>query len=171
MKILLTTLLLYVFTTSIYSLEYQDIDGATQSMNQYQGKKILLVNIATSGPGVGQLSKLQALQQTYSDSLVVIGFPSNSFGHETRTNAQIKEFCQTNYGVTFRLAAKNPTDGLGIQPIYQWLTNSIDNGVISGPVKNDFQKYLINESGMLIGVFAPSVDPLSPQITGAITNQ
>ena len=155
-------------STSIYTLQFQDIDGNTVAMSQFEGKKILLVNIATGSSRATQLADLQQLQQQYSDSLVVIGFPSNSFGKESRTNAEIKTFCQTNYGVTFLLAAKNPIAGFEIQSIYQWLTNAAMNGVTADPVKGDFQKYLISESGMLVGIFSPSVSPLSTEITGML---
>jgi glutathione peroxidase len=158
------------FTTSIYNLSYTTIDGATQSMNAYQGKKILLVNIATNSAKVGQLAQLQQLQQLFPDSLVVIGFPDNSFGFESRTNAQIKTFCEQNYGVTFKLAAKNNVTGSGIQPIYNWLTTKTENGMMGEPVKADFQKYLINEQGMLIGVFSASTLPLSATIVDAVRN-
>lgn len=165
---LLTCLSLFILNTSIYNLQFQDIDGNTVAMSQYQGKKILLVNIATGSNKVSQLAGLQQLQQQFADSLVVIGFPSNSFGNETRNDAQIKQFCQSGYGVSFKLAAKNPIAGILNQPVYSWLTTMGENGVTNDPVKGDFQKYLISESGNLIGYFSPKVDPLDQQIIQAL---
>ncbi len=159
-----------IATTSIYSLQFQNVDGGTVNMSQYEGKKILIVNIATGSSKVDQLAGLQQLHQQYGDSVVVIGFPSNSFGDESRSNAEIKQFCQNNYGVSFVLAAKNPITGPGIQPVYNWLTNNNENGVMGDSVLNNFQKFLINKEGMLIGVFGPSVEPMSPGIINAITN-
>jgi glutathione peroxidase len=156
--------------TSFYSLQFTDIDGNTISMNQYAGKKILLVNIATGSARVNQLAGLQQLHQQYGDSLVIIGFPTNSFSHETRTNAEIKQFCQSNYGVTFLLAAKNPVAGTEIQPVYHWLTYVSENGEMDGPIGADFQKFLVSETGELIGVFSPSLDPTSNEIRNAIEN-
>jgi glutathione peroxidase len=169
MKLLLLFSLLFL-STSIYTLQFTDVDGNQVSMSNYQNKKILLVNIATGSPRVSQLAGLQQLHQTYGDSLVIIAFPSNSFANETRSNAEIKQFCQSNYGVTFKIAAKNPVAGAGIQSIYNWLAQASENGVMDGTVGRDFQKFLISKEGTLIGVFAPSVVPTDPQILNAITN-
>jgi len=157
-----------LFTSSIYDLQYNNIDGLAQSMDQYRGKKILIVNIATESSRVHQLAGLQQLHERYGDSLVIIGFPSNSFSHEPRDNEGIKQFCQSQYGTTFLLAEKNSVTQSGMQSIYAWLTTINENGVMGSPVGADFQKFLINESGQLIGVFSPKVDPLSPELTSAI---
>jgi glutathione peroxidase len=158
------------FVTSFYSLSFTTIDGNTINMSSYSGKKILLVNIATSAPQtVPQLQGLQQLHQQYKDSLVIIGFASNSFGHEGSTNAQIKQFCQQQYGVSFQLAALSNVYGAGIHPVYNWLTNQTENGVMNGGIKNDFQKYLINKQGQLIGVFAAGVNPMDNAIIQAVT--
>lgn len=167
---ILTILIGLAFTTSIYSLEFQDVDGNTVSMNQFQGKKILLVNIATGSSKVNQLGALQQLHQQQGDSVVVIGFPSNSFDDEGRSNAEIKQFCQSNYGVTFLLASKNPVKGAQIQAVYNWLTNASQNGVMGDSVINNFQKFLISETGNIIGVFGPSIDPMSPEVIYAVTH-
>lgn len=164
-----TLLMACLFTTSIYTLQFQDVDGNTVSMNQYQGKKILIVNIATNSSKVDQLTALQQLHQQYGDSVVVIGFPTNSFGDESRSNADIKQFCQSNYGVNFLLAAKNPVSGAQVQSVYNWLTHSSENGVMGDTVLNNFQKFLINKDGALIGVFGPSISPMSAEIINAIT--
>ncbi|MEI9811071.1 MAG: glutathione peroxidase [Bacteroidota bacterium] len=169
MNVLLATIILLV-NTSIYDLQFTGIDGNTISVNQYAGKKILLVNIATGSSRVNQLAGLQQLQQQYGDSVVVIAFPSNSFSREARSNAEIKQFCEANYGVTFLLAAKNPIAGPEIQSMYHWLTNRSENGETDEPVKGDFQKFLVSKNGELIGVFAPSVDPMSTEIRNAIEN-
>lgn len=169
MKILLVTVIL-LFNTSFHNLQFTDIDGNSVSMSQYSGKKILLVNIATGSSRVSQLSGLQQLHQQYGDSLIIIAFPSNSFSHETRSNAEIKQFCQSNYGVTFLIASKNPIAGPEIQPVYQWLTNSSENGIMNEAVKGDFQKFLISGTGELIGVFSPAVSPLGNEIISAIEN-
>lgn len=167
---LLLILVSWLLTSSIYNIQFKNIDGVSQSMSQYQGKKILIVNIATGSGRVSQLAGLQQLQQRYADSLVVIGFPSNSFYHEARSNAEIKQFCQSQYGVSFLLAEKNPISGLDIQPVYRWLTTLSENGVMGHPVGADFQKFLINETGKLIGVFSPAVDPMSNELTSVISN-
>lgn len=170
MKILaLITAAAYMLSTSIYSLSFTDIDGNTVNMGSYQNKKILLVNIATNSPRVAQLAGLQQLHQQHGDSLVVIAFPSNSFGNETRTNAEIKTFCQNNYGVTFKIAAKGSVAGLALQPVYDWLAHVAQNGVGNVAIGKDFQKVLIDKEGNIIGVFAPSVSPTDQIIVNAIT--
>lgn len=166
MKILLA--FLFCLPASIYSLQFVDSNGATVSMSSFQGKKILLVNIATGSTRVNQLGQLQQLKQQYGDSLVIIGFPSNSFGHEARTDQQISAFCQSTYGVTFLLAAKNPVTGAAKQPVYNWLSSITENGTMDGEPGGDFQKFLLNSEGKIIGVFAPSVSPLDSVIINAI---
>jgi len=99
----------FAYLTSIYSFQITDINNNTINFNDFQGKKLLLVNIATGSTRVSQLSQLEQLNQKYGDSLVIIAFPSNSFGHESRTNSEIKQFCQSQYGITFRLIGKTST--------------------------------------------------------------
>jgi len=166
--LLITSLAL---TTNFYTLQFTDVDGSTVNMSSYEGKKILLVNIATNSPKVNQLAGLQQLHQTYGDSVTIIAFPSNSFGHEPRANAEIKQFCQNNYGATFKIASKNPVTGASIQPIYNWLAQINENGVMNGVTGGDFQKFLISKEGALIGVFSPSVQPTDSLIVNALINQ
>lgn len=162
----LTSLVLY---TSIYSLSFTDTDGSTVNMSSFQNKKILIVNIATNSPRVGQLTGLQQLKQQYGDSLVIIAFPSNSFGNETRSDAEIKQYCQQNYNVNFFIASKNSVSGPYVQPVYNWLKHTEENGVMDVEIMSDFQKILINNDGNIIGVFAPGVSPTDTSIVSAIT--
>lgn len=166
MKILFA--LLFSFTVSIYSLQFPAINGNAVPMSTFQGKKLLLVNLATGSSLAYQIGELQQLQQQFADSLVVIGFPSNSFGHETRTDQQIREYCQTQFGVTFLLAAKNPVIGGNRQSIYNWFAYKIDNGVMDAEINGDFQKILISEQGNIVGIFAPAVSPLDSTLINAI---
>ena len=162
----LPSLVLY---TSIYTLSFTDTDGSTVNMSSFQNKKILIVNIATNSPRVGQLTGLLQLKQQYGDSLVIIAFPSNSFGNETRSDAEIKQYCQQNYNVNFFIASKNSVFGLYIQPVYNWLKHTEENGVMDVEIMSDFQKILINKDGNIIGVFAPGVSPTDTSIVNAIT--
>lgn len=167
--ILFSLITAFLLNTSFHSLQFQDVDGNTVSMNQFEGKKILLVNMATNSSRISQLSGLQQLHEQYGDSVVVIGFPSNSFGHEPLSDSAIKSFCQNNYSVSFLLAAKNPIAGPLNQSVYNWLTSITENSVTDDPVKGDFQKYLISETGTLIGIFSPAVEPMSNQLTSALS--
>jgi glutathione peroxidase len=161
--------ILFSVNSSIYSYTITDVDGNQVSLDSFQHKKILFVNIATGSPYASQLAQLQQLQQQYADSLIVIGFPSNSFDNESRTNAQIKSFCQSSYGVSFLLAAKGSVTGGNIQSVYQWLTRQTENGQINTSIQGDFQKYVVDRNGELRGVFKGMVSPLDTQITSLIT--
>ncbi len=158
------------YLASFYALQFHNIDGATVNTSSFQGKKVLLVNIATGSSRSSQLAGLQQLHQQYGDSLVIIAFPSNSFGNEMRTDSQIKQFCQSEYGVTFLIAAKNPVAGVGIQSVFHWLTTPSENGFQGQAAMSDYQKFLIDTDGSLIGVFAGRVEPLAPQLVQAIVN-
>ena len=171
MKYLICSIIFFgsFFTTSIYSYTVQSIDGSTINFEDFHGKKIMLVNIATGSPKASQLRELQQLQEQYSDSLVIVGFPSDSFDKEAGSNREIERSCREFYQVDFLLAAKAQVKGEYIQPIYQWLTSSSQNGQIDSEVKADFQKYIISSSGELIGVFSSATSPLSEQIISVIT--
>lgn len=165
------SLLIALFSfTSIYDYSISDIDGNTISLSQFQGKKMLLVNTASNSQYTSQYQGLEQLYQRYSDSLVIIAIPSNSFGHEPLSNAAIKQFVSSNYNNHFILGAKTDVAGTNQCPLYNWLTHSAQNGVMENTLSNDFYKFLIDRSGNLIGAFAPSVDPMSQQIQDAIEN-
>jgi glutathione peroxidase len=166
MPIIFLCLLVFV-QSSIFSLSFENHSGSMQSLSAYQGKKILFVNIATGSSRVGQLAALQQLQQQYSDSITVIAFPSNSFGNETRSDSAIAQFCQ-GYGISFSISKKIQLAGSGQHAIYHWLTTASENGATSDPIKGDFQKMLVDREGRLIGIFSPSVDPMSAELVNAI---
>jgi glutathione peroxidase len=161
-------LLLFTPLTSIYTFSVPAANSSTISFNNFQAKRILLVNIATNSDKVSQLTSLQQLQQQWGDSLVVIVFPSNSYGHESRSNSEIVQFCQGNYNTSFLIAAKDNVTGSSAQAIYSWLGNVTANGVMPISPSTDFEKILIGRDGMIAGVFSSKVDPLDPSISNAI---
>lgn len=164
---ILTVLL--CFTTSIYTVPYTSSNGTTGSFSAFQGKKILIVNIATGSDKVSQIGQLQNLYQQYQDSLVVIAFPSNSFGNESKTNTEIRQTCETVFNATYVIAEKGDVTGASMIPVYQWLSSQTANGVMNVVIKGDFQKILIDGNGNLIGVFGPDIDPMDARIRSAIT--
>lgn len=166
---ILFTWLALVLQTSIYSNKVTGIAGGEIDFNDFRGKKILVVNIASGSPRAGQLAELQQLHEQHGDSLVIIGFPSNSFDNESKSNTEIAAWCQSQYGVTFLLAAKAPVKGESVQPFYAWLTTKAENGVFGNAIKSDFQKYLFDSEGNAIGVFSGALSPLNYQLTNAIT--
>lgn len=153
---------------SIYSLTVPDLDKNTISLNNYRNKTILIVNTATGSNGVGQLTQLQQLYMQHKDSMVVIAFPTNSFGHEPRTDQELKIFMQGTYGITFPIVSKSPVKGDSANILYQWLSRKMDNDVMDAKATRDFQKFLIDKSGNLVGKFDSSVSPLSQAIQEAI---
>jgi glutathione peroxidase len=169
MKILLA-LALFFTPVSIYTLSPPSISGGTIPLSQYEGKCILITNIATGSVYAPQLAELQQLYQSHSSKLVVIAVPSNSFGHEPRSNAQIAAYLDSAYGITFPVTAKyNVTDSLApVDPLYQWLTGKYQNGVFSSEVGGDFQKYLINKQGKLVGIFDSATSPISAPVLQAL---
>jgi glutathione peroxidase len=147
--------------TSIYDVKFEGIDGKEQTLAKYKGKKILLVNTASDCGYTGQYESLQKLYDAENGNLVIVGFPANDFqNQESGNNDAIASFCKKNYGVTFPLATKGVViKSKSQQPIYQWLTNKDQNGWNDKQPSWNFSKYLINEEGVLINYFGPSIEP------------
>jgi len=155
--------------SSIYDFKVEALDGSTIDFAKFKGKKILIVNTASKCGFTPQYDDLEALSKKYAGRLVIVGFPANNFGHqEPGTNEEIASFCKKNYGVTFPMAAKISVKGDDMAPIYHWLTEKKYNGYEDSDVKWNFQKYLIDENGNLVGVYYSMVDPMNKKITKAI---
>ncbi|MCB9065631.1 MAG: glutathione peroxidase [Chitinophagales bacterium] len=154
---------------SIYEFKVEALDGSTIDFADFKGKKILIVNTASKCGYTPQYEGLEALYEQHKDNLVIVGFPSNNFGfQEPGSNEDIAEFCKKNYGVTFPMAAKINVKGKKMAPIYHWLTKKEYNKYEDSSVKWNFQKYLIDENGNLIGVFGSKVKPDSEELLSAI---
>ena len=151
------------------SHKVQTLAGETVSLDSYRGKTLLIVNTASQCGYTPQYDGLEKLYQRYKDKgLLVLGFPSNDFGGQEPGSAEeIATFCKKNFGVTFPLFAKVHAAGPDIAPLYQTLTHSTPAG-ISGDVKWNFTKFLVDPAGDVVGRFEPSTDPLAPSLTGAI---
>lgn len=156
--------------SGVFDYTVKDIHNNEVSLADFRGKKILIVNTASASPFVSQYESLERLYQLYKDSLVIIAFPSNSFGHEPGDSAAIEDFLKTRYQVHFMVAQKTNVSGEEAEPLYTWLTQSQKNQVMNCNITGDFYKFLIDGSGRLIGAFAPSVDPMSSAIQSAVTN-
>jgi glutathione peroxidase len=156
------------FTANIYTITSTDIDGNDIHFSDFAGKKILIVNTASNSSAVSQYAQLEELYQKYKDSLIVIAFPSNSFGNEPGTNQNISDSVASKYHVHFLLGAKADVIGSNQSLIYQWLTQEAQNGMMNNIVVDDFQKFLINKNGTLVGVFSPVVDPMDSLIQNAV---
>ena len=169
MKLLATLLFLAsTFVTngqSIHSFKVKSIDGKEINLASFKGKKILIVNTASKCGYTGQYEALQKVYTQYKHKLVIIGFPCNQFGgQEPGTNDAIVEFCQKNYGVTFPLADKVDVKGENAAPIYKWLTQKSQNGVLDATIGWNFNKFLLDEQGKMIAYFPSNVKPDSESI-------
>ena len=151
---------------SLYNIEINSIDGSPIHLNEYKGKHLLFVNVASECGFTGQYEDLQKLFDTYQDRLMVIGVPCNQFGSQEPGNSdEIQSFCKKNYGVTFLMTEKVDVKGDTQHPLYQWLTKKELNGVKSTSVKWNFQKYLIDGNGQFVDYFYSITKPLSSKIT------
>jgi len=154
-----------VQTISIYDISLKGITGEDIDLNDFKGKKILFVNVASKCGFTPQYEKLQELHEKYNDRLVVIGLPCNQFKEqEPGTHEEILQFCNLNYGVTFQLTEKINVKGPEQHPLYSWLTRKELNGVKDSEVKWNFQKYLVDEEGNFIDVFYSVTSPMSDKI-------
>ncbi len=154
---------------SIYDIAITSLEGKTIDLNDFKGKKILFVNVASKCGFTSQYKNLQKLHDTYGEKVEIIGIPCNQFGsQEPGTAAEIKEFCTKNYGVSFLMSEKSQVKGANQHPLYKWLTNKSENGIQDSEVSWNFQKYLVDENGKLMQVFKSGVNPLDDSITSLL---
>lgn len=151
---------------SFFDFKANNILGNQINLNQFIGKKVLVVNVASACGLTPQYKQLQELYELYKNqNFEIIAFPANNFGaQEPGTNQQIKQFCETQFGVTFLMMAKISVAGDDIHPIYNWLTKKENNGVEDAPVTWNFQKFLINPDGSYFGMVPPTESPLCDTI-------
>jgi len=154
----------------LYGFSMKSIDGKTIPLSTYQGKVLLIVNVASKCGFTPQYKDLEALYQKYQDKgFVILAFPANNFGaQEPGTDAEIKEFCTVNYGVTFPMFSKISVKGDDQHPLYRFLTSDEANPSTSGEVKWNFQKYLVGRDGKVLAKFLSKVKPLSDELTAAL---
>ena len=161
-----------IMNNSIYQFIVEDVNGEEFDFSCLQGKKIMVVNTASRCGLTYQYKGLQALYDKYKNqNFIIIGFPANNFlFQEPGTNQQISEFCKKNYGVTFPIMSKINVKGKKIHPLYSFLTDKRKNGYIDSKVTWNFQKYLINERGLLEKVISPRTSPEDEKIVNWILN-
>ena len=144
--------------STIYSFVMKTIDGKERSLSDYRGKVLLVVNVASFCGFTPQYEQLEALYRKYKDrGLVILAFPANNFGsQEPGTDKEIKEFCHTKYDVTFDLFSKISVKGADEHPLYRYLTTATP---FKGDVQWNFQKYLVDRKGSVVGMFPSRVKP------------
>ena len=158
---------------SIFDAPIATLAGEPSSLKPYEGKALLLVNVASKCGLTPQYTGLEKLQETYEDrGFSVIGFPCNQFlGQEPGSGEEILEFCSTTYGVTFPLFEKIEVNGDARHPIYGELVETKDSDGEAGDVKWNFEKFLVSPSGQVVGRFRPQVEPEDPALVAAIEAQ
>ncbi len=145
------------------------IDGTERTFGDFQGKTVLVVNVASQCGFTPQYAALEELYRRYADrGFVVLGVPSNQFmGQEPGTDEDIQAFCSSTFDVTFPLTRKTDVRGRDQHPLYAELTK-FRNGVLPGLVKWNFEKFLVNDAGTVVARFAPTVEPDSDEVVSAI---
>lgn len=149
------------------NFEMKSLAGKPVNLSQYQGKVVLMVNVASECGLTPQYEDLQKLHKQFSgQGLAVLGFPCNEFGkQEPGTDSEIASFCTQNYGVEFDMFSKVVVNGAGQCPLYQYLTKE---SKFPGKIGWNFEKFLIGRNGEIVARFAPKVDPSSPEVIAAI---
>lgn len=150
---------------SIHRFAVDRIDGGEIDFAEFEGLKILVVNVASECGYTPQYQQLQELYEEFQDRLAVLGFPTNDFGgQEPGSHAEIQAFCETRFGVTFPLAAKVAVKGPNAHPLFQWLTRKDQNGVLDCELQWNFNKFLLDEQGYLQAWYPSSVTPFDAPI-------
>jgi glutathione peroxidase len=158
--------------SSIYTFTLNSIDGSPAPLANYKGKVVLVVNVASQCGYTPQYSALEATYEKYKDQgFVILGFPANNFGaQEPGTNEEIKTFCTRKYSVTFPMYSKISVKGADQSPLYAYLTKDTGAG-ITGEIKWNFTKFLVDRNGKVVQRFEPAVTPDSKEVISAIEKQ
>lgn len=166
--IIMTTTINLRAADSLYDIPLKDIDGKDTSLKAYQGKVLLIVNVASKCGFTKQYEGLQAIYKKYEgQGLVVCGFPCNQFGgQEPGTEADIKAFCSEKYDVTFPMFSKLEVNGAGRSPLYTLLAGK--ESPYPGDIRWNFTKFLVGRDGKILGRFDSKVKPDSDELTKAI---
>ena len=150
--------------TSLYEFSASTLSGREQSLSEYRGKLLLVVNTASKCGFTPQFAGLEGLYSAHSaDGLEVLGFPCDQFAdQEFDDAAQIAEFCSLNYGVTFPMFAKVDVNGDGAHPLFAWLRAEAP-GPLGDAIEWNFTKFLVDRNGRVVRRYAPKVEPSSIQ--------
>ncbi|MFF5216264.1 glutathione peroxidase [Micromonospora sp. NPDC000442] len=151
---------------TVFDIPIGALAGGPADLAQYRGRALLIVNVASRCGLTPQYAGLQALQDEYADrGLTVLGVPCNQFaGQEPGSAAEISEFCQVNYGVTFPITEKVEVNGSDRHPLYAALVDTADADGHTGDVRWNFEKFLVAPDGTVAARFAPTVTPDDPTL-------
>ncbi|HEY0973791.1 MAG TPA: glutathione peroxidase [Solimonas sp.] len=147
--------------STVYDFEAKTIDGSAQKLDAYQGKVLLIVNVASKCGFTPQYKGLEELWRKYKDKgLVILGFPCDQFGHqEPGDENEIKNFCSLTYDVSFPMFAKVEVNGAGTHPLYQHLKSEAPGLLGTEGIKWNFTKFLVGKDGKVVERYAPVDTP------------
>ena len=145
---------------NIYDIHIKDSSNKEVSMSKFEGKTLLIVNVASKCGLTPQYKGLQSLYEEYKDrNFVVLGFPCNQFGgQEPGTNSEINNFCEINYSVTFPIFSKIKVNGPDSHPLFKLLKNDKPGIFRTESIKWNFTKFLVNRNGEVVKRFSPQVE-------------
>jgi glutathione peroxidase len=151
----------------VLSFTMETIDGAKKALADYKGEVLLIVNTASRCGYTKQYKTLEQLHEKYKGKgLRILAFPANNFGaQEPGTNAEIKEFCETTFGVSFDMFAKISVKGDDMHPLYRYLTTQAG---FDGDIKWNFNKFVVDPTGKVVARFDSNVDPMSATMTDLV---
>ena len=154
----------------VLNFTMKKLDGKEVNLADYQGKVLLIVNTASKCGATPQYEGLESLHEKYAEKgLAVLGFPANEFGaQEPGTDEEIATFCKQNYGVKFDMFSKVVVKGEGECPLYQHLTSKKTDPKFGGPIKWNFEKFLISREGEIVGRFNTGTEPESDEVVKAV---
>ncbi len=157
-------------TPPALNFQMKSLDGKEVDLATYQGKTLLIVNVASKCGLTPQYQQLQALHDKYGkDGLVILGFPCNQFGHqEPGTAKEIQQFCSVNYKVGFPLFAKIDVNGSGACPLYKYLTALNTKPKSAGKIAWNFEKFIVGRKGEVVARFDPRTKPDAPEVVKVI---
>ena len=154
---------------TFYDFKLELITGETISLDKYEGKTVLLVNVASKCGFTKQYTDLQKLWEKYREKdLIVLGVPSNQFGNqEPGSNNKIKNFCETNFNINFPMTSKYDVKGENAQEIYKWAKDTFGKSAVP---KWNFHKILIDKKGKIYDTYASFTNPMSIKIIKELEN-
>ena len=152
-----------------YDFEFKGIDGKIIKLSDFQNKVIVVVNVASRCGFTGQYDGLQKLWTSYKDEgLVVLGIPTNDFRQEPGSNSDIKDFCETNFNISFPISEKTKVVGGNSHPFYKWARDNYGKAAIP---KWNFHKIIIGKNGKVVDTFASITKPSSKRFVNSIEDK
>ena len=155
---------------SVHDFAAKSIDGKDVALSDYKGKVLLIVNVASKCGFTGQYEGLQRLYEAHKEQdFVILGFPANNFlGQEPGTDAEIRQFCTLNYGVTFPMFAKISVKGKDMHPLYAYLTSKKTNPEFGGAISWNFNKFLVGRDGKIVARFGSRTKPEDKELVESV---